>query len=93
MITHWMDDRKLVMTDGQRAAAGSDYQHAYNIPCAMVRGKVKPLYVCQRCAGSGKEPTAAYDSCDLCRGSGGMPEPACVDAKNVPTTEAQKGKK
>jgi DnaJ-class molecular chaperone len=76
MTAFWMDDRKLVITSEQRKTMGSDYQHTYNIPCKKVRGKVKPLYTCQHCKGSGDEPEAEYDRCDVCRGSGGMPAAA-----------------
>ena len=71
--THWIDDRKLVLTNAQRESLGSDYQHAYNVPCRMVRGKAKPLHVCPRCSGTGEEPGAEYDSCDQCHGAGGLP--------------------
>jgi RecJ-like exonuclease len=81
MITHWMDDRRLVITNTQRDELGSDYQHVYNIPCGKVRGKVKPLYGCKRCNGSGIEPTATYDRCDVCMGSGGRPQNAAHGIK------------
>lgn len=73
--THWIDDRKLVLTNAERDELGSDYQHAYNVPCRMVRGKAKPLYVCPACNGTGDELGAEYDSCYLCRGAGGLPQP------------------
>jgi DnaJ-class molecular chaperone len=79
--THYMDDRKLVLTVKQREEMGSDYQYVYNIPCVKVRGKVRPLYVCERCNGTGIEPTAAPDSCDVCMGSGGLPHNAAHSIK------------
>lgn len=60
-VTHWIDDRKLVLTDSKREELGSDYKHAYNVPCRLVRGKAKPLHVCPRCCGTGDDPDAEYD--------------------------------
>ena len=71
--THWLDDRQFVITDRQRKDLGSDYRDAYNIPARMVRGVARPLYLCVRCSGTGDEPMATYDRCDVCRGAGGMP--------------------
>lgn len=71
--THWIDDRKLVLSSAKREGIGSNYQHAYNVPCRMVRGEVKPLHICPRCDGTGNEPGAEYDSCDQCHGAGGLP--------------------
>ncbi len=52
MPTHWMDDRRLHVTDKwlQSDAATSDYRAAFNIPAKMVRGKIRPLYPCGACA-------------------------------------------
>lgn len=73
-MTHWIDDRKLVLTTAQRDSLGADYQAAYNVPCIKVGRKIRPLHVCPRCNGSGNEPAAEYDACDECRGSGGLAE-------------------
>lgn len=71
--THWLDSRQFVLTDQQRRDLGSDYQCVYNVPARMVRGVARPLHPCARCDSTGDEPTATYDRCDVCRGSGGMP--------------------
>lgn len=71
--THWIDDRKFVLTNRQREDLGSDYRHAYNVPCRMLRGKATPLHVCTVCNGTGNEPGAEYDHCDKCHGAGGLP--------------------
>ena len=75
-VTHWLDDRQFAITHQQRKDVSSDYMAAYNIPARLVRGVVRPLYPCVRCKGTGDEPTALHDRCDVCRGSGGMPAAA-----------------
>jgi len=72
IATHWMDDRKLVLTSTQRNSLGSDYQWAYDVPCILVNSKVTPLHKCTHCNGSGREPLHEYDRCDICGGSGGL---------------------
>lgn len=72
-ITHWIDNRKLVITTEQRESLGSDYQHFYNIPCVKIKGKITPLRICPVCNGSG-DHVKGYDSCEACNGSGGLPE-------------------
>jgi hypothetical protein len=72
MPTHWMDDRRLHVTNKwlQSDAATSDYRAAFNIPAKMVRGKIRPLYPCSACAGTGEDFNEG-DPCHECGGSGG----------------------
>ena len=74
-VTHWMDDRQLVVTDKwlQSPEATSDYRAVYNVPCIKVRGKVVPIHPCTACNHSGRDGDG--DRCDVCRGSGGLPRP------------------
>ena len=73
--THWMDSRRFVLTDAQREKLGGDYQYFYNVPCKMVRGKAKPLHICNYCEGTGEDVDEG-GSCDACGGAGGLPAAA-----------------
>ena len=77
-ITHRMDDRGFVVTADWLAndpRSGSDWRDAYNIPCRVVHGKVKPVYPCGHCGGKGRDPEFPYDHCPKCGKSGGTPKP------------------
>lgn len=78
--THWKDERGYTLTDAQREAGGSDWQHFYNVPCVVRGGQVRPLYPCGHCNGKGIDPECKFDPCPKCGKSGGAPAPLSPDA-------------
>jgi len=70
-VTHWKDDRGLVITDQLRTERGEDYAYFYTTPCRKAgNGRIVPLYPCTDCKKTGRDKQG--DHCEVCGGSGGL---------------------